>query len=56
MYEFLKLWVGLKTDKRAVTALEYALIAALIASVMVVSVTSVGTNLSGKFTAIAAQI
>lgn len=56
MYEFLKLWIELKTDKRAVTALEYGLIAALIASVMVAGVTSVGTNISSKFTAIAGQI
>ena len=56
MIEFIKTWVELKADKRAVTALEYALIAALIAGVMVTSVTSIGTNLSTKFTALAGQI
>ncbi len=56
MIGFLKLWIELKTDKRAVTALEYALIAALIAGVMVAGVTSLGTNVSGKFTTIAGQI
>ena len=56
MIEYLKAWVELKTDKRAVTALEYALIAALIAGVMVTSVTSIGSNLSSKFTTLAGNI
>lgn len=56
MIEFLKLWTGLKADKRAVTALEYALIAALIAAVMVTGVTAVGTGVSAKFAAIALQV
>ena len=56
MIEFVKAWVELKADKRAVTALEYALIAALIAGVMVTSVTSIGTNLNTKFTSLAGNI
>jgi pilus assembly protein Flp/PilA len=39
-------------DQSGVTAIEYGLIAALIAIVIVVAVTNVGTNLSGTFTAI----
>ena len=30
MFEYIKTWVELKTDRRAVTALEYALIAGVI--------------------------
>ncbi len=37
-------------DRSGVTALEYGLIAALIAGVIIVGVTSLGTNLGGLFT------
>lgn len=46
----------LKTDRRGVTALEYGLIAALIAVVIIVGVTNVGTGLSKTFSTIAATI
>jgi pilus assembly protein Flp/PilA len=54
MVEYIKAWVALKGDKRAVTALEYGLIAALIAAVIVGAVTTLGTNISTKFSTIAA--
>ena len=38
------------SDKRAVTALEYGMIAALIAAVIVTAVTSIGTKINGTFT------
>ncbi len=49
------LWVAtfLKTNRRAVTALEYGLIAALIAVVIITGVTTIGTNLATKFGKIA---
>ena len=52
----LMLWVAtfLRTDRRAVTALEYGLIAALIAVVIITGVTTIGTNLATKFGLIAA--
>ncbi len=56
MIEFLKIWLELKTDRRAVTMLEYGLIAALIAAVCVGGVTSLGTGINLKFTAIAGSI
>lgn len=56
MIEFLKLWLELKTDKRAVTMLEYGLIAALIAAVCVTAVTTLGTNIEAKFNLIANSI
>jgi pilus assembly protein Flp/PilA len=43
-------------DESGVTAIEYGLIAALIAVVIITAVTSVGTTLSGTFTNIAAKI
>ncbi len=52
MYAFLKMWLALKTDRRAVTALEYGLIAALIAGVIITAVTLLGTNISATFTSI----
>jgi pilus assembly protein Flp/PilA len=46
-------WLQLKTDRRAVTALEYGLIAALIAGVIVTAVTLVGTNLAATYNTLA---
>jgi pilus assembly protein Flp/PilA len=40
-------------DQSGVTAIEYGLIAALIAVVIIIAVTAVGTNLSKTFTAVA---
>ena len=56
MYEFLKTWIELKTDRRAVTALEYALIVLVVAAVMVVGATTLGTNLSADFTTLSGQL
>lgn len=47
---------ALVQDRRAVTAMEYGLIAALIAVVVIGSLTSVGGKLTAKFTAIAAAL
>lgn len=52
MYDFLKIWLALKTDRSAVTALEYGLIAALIAGVIITAVTALGTDISATFTSI----
>ena len=43
-------------DEEGVTAIEYGLIAALIAVVIITAVTAVGTGLSGKFTEIATAL
>jgi len=43
-------------DEEGVTAIEYGLIAALIAVVIIVAVTAVGANLSAIFTYIAGQL
>ncbi len=43
-------------DEEGVTAIEYGLIASLIAVAIIVAVGSVGTNLSGIFTYIAGKL
>jgi len=43
-------------DESGATAIEYGLIAALIAVVIIGAVTTVGTNLSGTFTTVAGSI
>jgi len=46
----------IRADERGVTALEYGLIAALIAVAIVTAVTSVGSNLNSTFTKIAGSL
>lgn len=53
---WLCLWLGLKEDSRAVTALEYGMIAALIAAVIVGVVASLGTKLNAAFTTVETAI
>lgn len=43
-------------DESGATAIEYGLIAALIAVVAIGAMTSIGTNLSAKFTTIANEL
>ncbi len=56
MTEFLKLWLELKTDRRAVTALEYGLIAGLIGVALITGATTLGGNLNTTFTDVAAKV
>ncbi len=46
----------LRHDRRAVTALEYGLIASLIAVAIIVAVSTLGTNLSSVFNSIATTL
>ncbi|WP_242662450.1 Flp family type IVb pilin [Teichococcus deserti] len=46
----------LRQDRRGVTALEYGLIAALIAVAIIVSVRLLGTNIAAKFNDVATAI
>ncbi|HTI82965.1 MAG TPA: Flp family type IVb pilin [Acetobacteraceae bacterium] len=56
MLDFLRTWLALRSDKRGVTAMEYGLIAALIAVAIIGAVTTVGSNLSTTFNSISAQL
>jgi len=50
--QYLNTLLALKRDEQGVTALEYGLIAALIAVVIITAVTTLGSNLSSTFTTI----
>lgn len=55
MFRFCALWLYVHLplrDRRAVTALEYALVGSLIAVAVVTTLTALGTKISGQFTAI----
>ena len=52
MIEYLKTWLELKMDRRAVTALEYGLIAGLIVATIAVGFSVLSNNLSTKFSGI----
>jgi pilus assembly protein Flp/PilA len=56
MSKLLTRLLTMKLDKRGVTALEYGLIAALIATVIIGAVTTLGTNLKGIFNTIASSV
>jgi pilus assembly protein Flp/PilA len=56
MRTFLNNLRALANDERGVTALEYGLIAGLIAVVIVGSVTALGTTLSATFTTIQTKL
>ncbi len=54
--EYFRTWLALKTDARAVTALEYGMIAALIAAVIIGTVATLGTQLETAFTNVSAGL
>ncbi len=56
MLQCLKLWAVLTSDRRAVTMLEYGLIAALIAVACIAAVSGLGTSLTSKFGAISSTV
>lgn len=56
MIAYLLTWLELKTDRRAVTALEYGLIAAAIAAVIAGTVFTLGGNVNTTFSAINAKM
>jgi pilus assembly protein Flp/PilA len=52
MIEYAKTWLELKVDRRAVTALEYGLIAGVIVAVITLGFTTLANSLSSKFSSI----
>ncbi|MGA7323861.1 MAG: Flp family type IVb pilin [Rhodomicrobium sp.] len=53
--KFVLRWLNVES-KRGVSAIEYGLLAALIAVVVIAAVTTVGTNLRGVFTSISTSV
>jgi pilus assembly protein Flp/PilA len=56
MMEYLNTWLALRADRRAVTALEYGVIAGVLAVVVVVAFTTLGTGLNNAFTNVSTQL
>jgi Flp pilus assembly pilin Flp len=56
MIEYAKTWLELKFDRRAVTALEYGLIAGVIVATIAVGFSILAGNLSTKFSSIGAGL
>jgi pilus assembly protein Flp/PilA len=56
MLAYVTAWLQLKTDCRGVTAIEYGVIAALVALVVVVGATALGASLNTAFTNVGGQI
>ena len=50
------LFSGFARDESGATAIEYGLIAALIAVVIITALTTVGTNLTSTFNSVASQL
>lgn len=49
-------WLGMARDRRGVTAMEYGLIAALVAVVLVTALSQLGTDLAALFTGISGKL
>ena len=56
MLQYLNKLMVLKRDEKGVTALEYGLIAALIAVVVITAVSTLGNNISSAFNTVANKI
>lgn len=56
MIEYAKTWLELKLDRRAVTALEYGLIAGVIVATIAVGFGTLANNLSASFTRIGGSL
>jgi Flp pilus assembly pilin Flp len=56
MIEFVKTWLELKIDRRAVTALEYGLIAGVIVATITVGFSLLANSLSKSFSTIGGSL
>ena len=56
MLAYINTWASLKSDRRAVTAVEYAMIAGIIAAVIAVSFGILAGDIGVKFTSIGASL
>jgi Flp pilus assembly pilin Flp len=56
MIEYLHAWIAIKADRRAVTALEYGLIAGVIVATIAVGFSMLATQLSNQFVGIGSSL
>ncbi|MBB2175824.1 Flp family type IVb pilin [Gluconacetobacter johannae] len=56
MIQYISAALALKSDRRGVTMLEYGLIAALVAVVVIGAISTLGTGLSGIFTSVGSDV
>jgi pilus assembly protein Flp/PilA len=56
MIEYLKTWLALTADRRGVTALEYGVIAGVMAVVLVTAFTTLGGNLTSVFNTVGNEL
>jgi pilus assembly protein Flp/PilA len=56
MLDYIMAYLSLRLDRRAVTALEYGLIAGLIVATIAVGFGRLGSNLSNKFSGIGSSL
>jgi len=56
MADFIKMWLELKYSRRAVTALEYGLIAGVIVATIAVGFRLMASDLSAKFSGIGGSL
>lgn len=56
LLDYVRTLLALKMDKRAVTAMEYGLIAAMVAVVIIVALSSVGSSLKNTFNSVATEL
>jgi Flp pilus assembly pilin Flp len=56
MCKFLRAWSNLKTDRRGVTMLEYAIMGSIIAGALVVAVPFLTEHVGSSFTAIGSNL
>ena len=56
MTQYIRTWISLKVDRRAVTALEYGLIAGVIVATIAVGFSLLANSLSNEFATIGASL
>ena len=56
MMSLVQIWMSIKSDRRGVTALEYAIIAGVLGTVLVTAFTGFGTSVTNLFTRIGGDL
>ena len=56
MIDYIKTWAALRTDRRAVTALEYAMIAGVIVATIAVGFGVIASNLKDQFSTLGTSL